>query len=325
MIEPRRHRRAQRSGSGRAGARQVEARAGRASRARRNSRPTASASASPRAPATTPTAPSRFLTVDGAQFRTQAAAERRRHRSARARLPVRRIRRRRSGSATRTPTRVSSTLRGPRAVDATRLPISPASTASSTARIRAKASCAAAASCIRGSASPSPRPTASPSTTPRRRCSASSDGGGQALRLDVVRVPAEQKLAEYLIPAGSRTSIPALSRRSPSTAFPARTAAAKGDQWYFRLYAVRFGSDVYRFIFAAKHRTPRNRPRLPRIDRHLPPHEPRRDRGRQAAAPPDRDRRAQRHGREAGRPGWRSPTGPWNASACSTGSIRGTG
>ena len=29
-------------------------------------------------------------------------------------------------------------------------------------------------------------------------------------------------------------------------------ATASGDQWSFRLYAVRFGSDVYRFIFAAK-------------------------------------------------------------------------
>ena len=38
--------------------------------------------------------------------------------------------------------------------------------------------------------------------------------------------------------------------------FPGATATAKGDQWEFRLYALRFGSDVYRFIFAAKHRTP---------------------------------------------------------------------
>jgi predicted Zn-dependent protease len=34
--------------------------------------------------------------------------------------------------------------------------------------------------------------------------------------------------------------------------FPAATATAKGEQWSFRLFAVRFGSDVYRFIFAAK-------------------------------------------------------------------------
>jgi predicted Zn-dependent protease len=38
--------------------------------------------------------------------------------------------------------------------------------------------------------------------------------------------------------------------------FPAATAIAKGDQWQFRLFAVRFGTDVYRFIFATKHMTP---------------------------------------------------------------------
>ena len=80
-----------------------------------------------------------------------------------------------------TPERISNALANarqfnapPPAVDATRPRISPASTESSLARIRAKASCAAAASCIRGSASPSPRPTVSASTTPRRPCSGSS-------------------------------------------------------------------------------------------------------------------------------------------------------
>ena len=34
--------------------------------------------------------------------------------------------------------------------------------------------------------------------------------------------------------------------------FQVATATAHGDQWSFRLFAVRFGSDVYRFIFAAK-------------------------------------------------------------------------
>ena len=44
------------------------------------------------------------------------------------------------------------------------------------------------------------------------------DGGAQALRLDVVRVPTEQTLPEYRTPAGSRTSTQKASRRSPSTA-----------------------------------------------------------------------------------------------------------
>ncbi len=81
-------------------------------------------------------------------------------------------------------------------------------------------------------------------------------GGGQALRLDVVRVPAEQTLAEYLTSGWIENIDPATVEDVTVNGFPGATAAAKGDQWDFRLYAIRFGSDVYRFIFAAKHRTP---------------------------------------------------------------------
>jgi predicted Zn-dependent protease len=81
-------------------------------------------------------------------------------------------------------------------------------------------------------------------------------GGGEALRLDVVRVPAEQTLAEYLTSGWIENIDAATVEDITINGFPAATAAAKGDQWDFRLYAVRFGSDVYRFIFAAKHRTP---------------------------------------------------------------------
>jgi predicted Zn-dependent protease len=81
------------------------------------------------------------------------------------------------------------------------------------------------------------------------------EGGGQALRLDVVRVPAEQTLADYLtsgwIDNIDRKSVEELGLNG----LPAATATAKGDQWTFRLYAVRFGSDVYRFIFASKRMT----------------------------------------------------------------------
>jgi predicted Zn-dependent protease len=81
-------------------------------------------------------------------------------------------------------------------------------------------------------------------------------GGGQALRLDVVRVPAEQTLAAYLT-SGWIEGIEASTLEEISVnGFPAATAAAKGDQWDFRLYAIRFGSDVYRFIFATKHSSP---------------------------------------------------------------------
>jgi predicted Zn-dependent protease len=81
-------------------------------------------------------------------------------------------------------------------------------------------------------------------------------GGGQALRLDVVRVPAEQSLGAYLTSGWIENIDPASVDETTINGFPAATASAKGDQWDFRLYAFRFGSDVYRFIFAAKHRTP---------------------------------------------------------------------
>ena len=81
-------------------------------------------------------------------------------------------------------------------------------------------------------------------------------GGGEALRLDVVRVPAEQTLAEYLTSGWIENIDPATVEDVTINGFPGASGVAKGDQWDFRLYAIRFGSDVYRFIFAAKHRTP---------------------------------------------------------------------
>ena len=81
------------------------------------------------------------------------------------------------------------------------------------------------------------------------------DGGAQALRLDVVQVPPEQSLAEYLV-SGWIENIDAKSVEAIAiNGFPAATATAVGDSWTFRLYVVRFGGDVYRFIFAGKQRT----------------------------------------------------------------------
>jgi predicted Zn-dependent protease len=82
------------------------------------------------------------------------------------------------------------------------------------------------------------------------------EGGSQALRMDVVRVPAEQTLAEYLTSGWIENIDPKTVEDVTINGLPAATATAKGDQWVFRLYVVRFGSDVYRFIFAAKHMGP---------------------------------------------------------------------
>jgi predicted Zn-dependent protease len=80
--------------------------------------------------------------------------------------------------------------------------------------------------------------------------------GAQALRFDVVRVPGEQSLAQYLT-SGWLENVDSNSISELSiNGFPAATAFARGDRWSFRLYAVRFGSEVYRFIFAARELTP---------------------------------------------------------------------
>jgi predicted Zn-dependent protease len=80
-------------------------------------------------------------------------------------------------------------------------------------------------------------------------------GGDEAMRLDVVSVPAEQSLSDYL-KSGWLENVDSTSLEEfKVNGFPAATATATGDQWSFRLFAVRFGSDVYRFIFAAKNRT----------------------------------------------------------------------
>jgi predicted Zn-dependent protease len=79
------------------------------------------------------------------------------------------------------------------------------------------------------------------------------DGGDEALRLDIVKIPAEQSLSDYLtsgwIENVDRASVEELTLNG----FPAATATAKTDEWSFRLYAVRWDDDAYRFVFATKH------------------------------------------------------------------------
>jgi predicted Zn-dependent protease len=81
------------------------------------------------------------------------------------------------------------------------------------------------------------------------------DGGSQAMRFDVVRVPAEQTLGDYLNSGWMENVDKATTEDITVNGFPAATALAHGDQWQFRITTLRFGSDVYRFIFAAKQKT----------------------------------------------------------------------
>lgn len=82
------------------------------------------------------------------------------------------------------------------------------------------------------------------------------EGAGQALRLDVVHVPADQSLTDYLGSGWIENIDPSSIEMLTINGFPAATAVAKGDQWSFRLYAIRYANEVYRFIFASKQPSP---------------------------------------------------------------------
>jgi predicted Zn-dependent protease len=81
------------------------------------------------------------------------------------------------------------------------------------------------------------------------------EGGAQAMRFDVVRVPAEQTLSDYLNSGWMENVDKSTTEDITINGFPAASTTAKGDQWQFKVYALRFGSDVYRFIFAARQKT----------------------------------------------------------------------
>jgi predicted Zn-dependent protease len=81
------------------------------------------------------------------------------------------------------------------------------------------------------------------------------EGGTQAMRFDVVRVPAEQTLGDYLNSGWMENVDKASTEDLTINGFPAASAVAHGDQWQFKVYALRFGSDVYRFIFASRQKT----------------------------------------------------------------------
>jgi predicted Zn-dependent protease len=80
--------------------------------------------------------------------------------------------------------------------------------------------------------------------------------GQEALRLDAVRVPANQPLAAYLSSGWIDGIEPYSIMPLTINGFEAATALARGEQWSFRLFAIRFGNDVYRMAFAAREMTP---------------------------------------------------------------------
>ncbi len=79
-----------------------------------------------------------------------------------------------------------------------------------------------------------------------------ADGGQQALRLDRVHVDADTTLQTYLASGWIDGLQAGTVQTVVINGFPAATATAKGEDWYFRLAAIRFGDEVYRLIFASK-------------------------------------------------------------------------
>ncbi len=83
-----------------------------------------------------------------------------------------------------------------------------------------------------------------------------TQNGREALRLDAVRVSESQPLPEYISKGWVDGINPATIEQFQIGGFEAATATARGEQWSFRLYAIRFGADVYRIAFAARELTP---------------------------------------------------------------------
>jgi predicted Zn-dependent protease len=78
------------------------------------------------------------------------------------------------------------------------------------------------------------------------------DGNGRALRLDTVKPKDGQSLSAYL-KSGWITGVDTGSITTQAiNSNEAATALARGQDWSFRLYAIRFNGDVYRLILAAR-------------------------------------------------------------------------
>ena len=121
------------------------------------------------------------------------------------------------------------------------------------------------------------------------------EGGTQAMRFDVVRVPSEQTLADYLNSGWMENVEKGSAEELTINGFPAASATARGDQWQFKVYALRFGSDVYRFIFASKQKTTESERNARETVELVPPPDAGGNPGRPAAAHQGHHRAARRH------------------------------
>jgi predicted Zn-dependent protease len=80
--------------------------------------------------------------------------------------------------------------------------------------------------------------------------------GANAMRLDIVSVPAEMTPAEYLASGAMENVETASVRELTIDGRPAATATARVGGWTLRLFTVRFGREICRLVFAARELSP---------------------------------------------------------------------
>ncbi len=80
-------------------------------------------------------------------------------------------------------------------------------------------------------------------------------GDGEAVRFDSASVPADMDLQEYLKSGWIAGLQPETVRAESYNGVEMASGSAKTDDWVFRVTALRFEGEVYRFIFASRNQT----------------------------------------------------------------------
>jgi predicted Zn-dependent protease len=85
----------------------------------------------------------------------------------------------------------------------------------------------------------------------RQTVRGSNESADRTLQLDVVTVPADQSLVEYLNSRWTDVENGSVEELTVN-GIPAATASVAADPWHLRIHVVRLGNEVCRFIFAVK-------------------------------------------------------------------------
>ena len=121
------------------------------------------------------------------------------------------------------------------------------------------------------------------------------DGGTQAMRFDVVRVPAEQTLGDYLNSGWMENVDKASTEDLTINGFPAASATAHGDAMAVQDLCAAVRQRRLPVYFRRQAEDHRKRPQRPRNRQFVPPPDARRDPGGAPAAHQGHHRAARRH------------------------------